>query len=244
MEEQECKTLWVFGGTSELARSYMDLQHGNGFAVRLITRKIQEDLAKSCVVWNPTNLGEAIQLVEGLPFQLGDEVMIANGYLGPYGGWENVLAAEADELENLVSANLIAPTIALVASLKKLSSLGGGRIVLLSSLAAHPVLDVNPIYGQMKRFLDDLAISAWKNSRNQRASVTLVIARVGFVRTKLNSGRLSGGFSTNAAEVAKRISSSNSGVVWCPWYGSISRLIKLFPPLAWLASKTLRAKLK
>ena len=233
-------TIWVFGGRSEIASEYLRERANQGFdVVRMLRSKAGSD-SELDRLWDPKNVEETVKFVDDLPIHRGDELIIANGYLGPYGGWDQILRANNNEFESMITANLTAPLVALIRGAQKLASQGGGKIILLSSLAAHPVLEINPLYGHMKLHLDNLAIGLLKSSVLKKSGVKVVIARIGFIGTKINSGRANGGFETTGQRVAKRIAATQSGIVWCPRKGRLAPLILVLPGAKKLASYILK----
>lgn len=237
---KKTKTIWILGASSEIGNAYANLEVESGTAEIVRVGRIDSiSQPKRDYIWDPADVRAITHTLKTLQIKKNDEVVIATGFLGTYGGWGFTNSIKEEEIIDLVSANLVAPTVALLFFIRTFSSLKGGRIVLLGSLAAHPVLDANPIYGQMKRFQDDLARSALRSRSLRKQNVDIVIARIGFVSTKLNLGRSSGGFSTSLERVSRKILQKKRGVVWSPNFGRAAIGVKFLPFGNALASKIL-----
>jgi decaprenylphospho-beta-D-erythro-pentofuranosid-2-ulose 2-reductase len=117
----------------------------------------------------------------------------------------------------------------MLAVLKNMSTAGGGAIVVVSSVAAFPVLDSNSIYAAGKRMLDEIAQSTLPNLRKN--NVQMVIARPGFVATKLHKERTTSYLSTSVDRIAQVVVGTLrrgfSGVIWIP---------RAWAPVSWVLS--------
>jgi short-subunit dehydrogenase len=96
-----------------------------------------------------------------------------------------------------------------------MKSNNGGKIIVLSSTAAFPVLKSNFLYGLAKLGLD--MYSRYLQSSFVQSQVDITIVRSGFVATKLNQGRRPTPFSRSSAEVAELIVKNlDKSIIWTP----------------------------
>jgi decaprenylphospho-beta-D-erythro-pentofuranosid-2-ulose 2-reductase len=91
----------------------------------------------------------------------------------------------------------------MIKTTKILSKVGGGDLIVFSSVAASPVLKANLFYGASKNFLEK--ITAGLRTAAAKNNVRISIIRPGFVETKLNEHRKKTSFSTTTDQVAKDI---------------------------------------
>jgi decaprenylphospho-beta-D-erythro-pentofuranosid-2-ulose 2-reductase len=187
-----------------------------------------------CIPWEPRTARDVEQALTKIQFERGDVAIIAIGKLSGVGIAQQV---GLSEIENTVNVNLELPLYSLLHCYKHLQACGGGRIIVLSSMAAFPVLPPNLFYGAMKNSLDLVARSLQESEKNSKVQISIV--RSGFVPTKLNLGRTATPFSLTAEAVARIVYRKlGKKIIWTPWFLIIiSKALFLSQPLREMASK-------
>lgn len=231
----------LFGGSSEIGskvaeKIYLDIP---GFDhVQRISTSLQE--SEWTLKWDPQNATDVNEVFKQITFEKDDIVIIAMGYLG-----EPLLLDEPkfnlQEIEKIIRINFEIPLLVLMGTSEKLSKVGGGKIIVMTSSAAFPVLDTNLIYGTAKRNLDDLSLHLSRTLR--KSNVYISVIRSGFVPTKLNHGRKPTPFAIGADQVANIVAKEiNSKVIWTPKiFKFISLSLTWIPLMKKLASKKVKA---
>ena len=204
----------IVGGSSEIAnaiaKELMEKDPHFTQTVRISTTLITKD----SINWDPSELSGVQNGVEQIAVGKGDCILIALGCLGDL----NDFSSPTDKMkcvESMYKVNFLIPALALTYFNSQLELVGGGRILLLNSTAAFPVLDSNFLYGSSKSALDSLGRYIQKNNSLGRTRVSIV--RSGFVGTKLNSNRKPTPFSQTTEQVAKLVVKNiNKKVIWTP----------------------------
>ncbi len=146
-----------------------------------------------------------------------------------------VLSHQRDELDPARTAEVVAatyswPAVALTRAAARMREQGGGRIVVLSSLAALRVRRTNFVYGSAKSGLDAFSIGLAEALRG--TGVVVHVVRLGRVATKMTEGLPLVPMSTTPGSVADAVVAglaSGATVVWVPpiarWALAVAHLI-------------------
>jgi decaprenylphospho-beta-D-erythro-pentofuranosid-2-ulose 2-reductase len=127
------------------------------------------------------------------------------------------------------------PVAALAEVRRRLVAQGGGRILVMSSVAAIRVRRSDYLYDGAKagldRLCDGLAASL------EGTGVTLQVLRPGYVRSKMTAGTKERPFATGVEEVAESVMrglASGDRVIWCPpVMRYIAMLVRVTPRSLW-----------
>jgi decaprenylphospho-beta-D-erythro-pentofuranosid-2-ulose 2-reductase len=142
-----------------------------------------------------------------------DIAVLAVGVLGERGGLPADLAAALEVLRvNFLGAGSLLLHIA-----SRLRAGGGGALVVLSSAAAERPRRANAVYGASKSGLDALAQSLGDDLREH--GVRVLVARPGFVHTRMTRGLPPAPLSTSAQDVARAVLHGldrGAHTVWAP----------------------------
>jgi decaprenylphospho-beta-D-erythro-pentofuranosid-2-ulose 2-reductase len=241
--EKRFNRIILLGGTSEIGLAIAENakeELGDTSATKIlrvqrtVPLEIQSD-DHDFFEWNPTSAQEVANTIDGLEVTARDLVILSIGTLELDVFTLDELTTSVDLVEKNIFTNGTLPILSLLALCEKMIALGGGSIVVLSSVAAFPVLESNSIYSASKRLLDEIAQSILCGLRMR--GIQLVIVRPGFVKTKLHRSRTSSPLSTNCKNVSsvtlKMLSQQKSGVVWVPG---------LWAPVSWVLSSVPLAK--
>jgi decaprenylphospho-beta-D-erythro-pentofuranosid-2-ulose 2-reductase len=230
----------LFGGSSEIGikvaeKIFTDIPRFDH--IKLVSTSLQD--SEWTVKWDPQNADDVNNVLKKVVFEKDDIVVIAMGYLG-----EQELLKQPKfnlpEIEKIIRVNFEIPLFVLMGTSEALSKVGGGKIMVMTSSAAFPVLETNLVYGTAKRNLDDLALHLSRTLSKSKIDISVI--RSGFVPTKLNHGRKPTPFAISADQVADIVSKQiNAKIIWTP---SIFRLISLsltwIPLMSRLASKKVK----
>jgi decaprenylphospho-beta-D-erythro-pentofuranosid-2-ulose 2-reductase len=129
-----------------------------------------------------------------------DVVLVCVGVLND----EAVLGGDPIATETALRTNLLGPMVAARAAVSHLSAQGHGTLVVLSSVAAVRARPGLLTYGVAKSALDVYARRIGATARGSGARVLVV--RPGHVRTRMTAGLPEPPFTTDAREVAQRVS--------------------------------------
>jgi len=244
----------LFGGTSEIGLEIANQAklHCGDTAGQIVTRILRPNLTERQpglyrdVVWEPRTWIDVLSVVQRVPIGPGDLAIISIGDLSLDDSSSDQLASSLQQVDANVFVNGTLPTLTLLAVAQEMLKAGGGCVVIVSSVAAFPVMDSNAIYGASKRLLDDIAFSLIRDFRKK--NIRLIIARPGFVNTKLHKKRASSLLSTSSRAIAqstvRKVLSNSSGVIWIPGvWRQLSWILSSFPFARRAASMVLR-KLK
>jgi decaprenylphospho-beta-D-erythro-pentofuranosid-2-ulose 2-reductase len=142
-----------------------------------------------------------------------DIVILAVGVLGARGGLPDDVAAASEVLQ----VNVVVAGSLLMHAARRLREGGGGSLVVLSSVAAERPRRANAVYGASKAGLDALARGLGDDLQDQ--GVHVLIARPGFVHTRMTRGLQPAPLSTDPATVARVVVDGLDGgarIVWAP----------------------------
>ena len=231
----------LFGGSSEIGikvaeKIFTDSPRFDH--ITLVSTSLQD--SQWTVKWDPQSATDVTDVLEKIVFEKDDIVIIATGYLGE----PNLLEQpkfNLQEIEKIIRINFEIPLFVLMGASEELSKVGGGKIMVMTSTAAFPVLETNLVYGTAKRHLDDLALHLSRTL--SKSNIDISVIRSGFVPTKLNEGRKATPFAITADQVADIVTKQiNAKIIWTP---SIFKLISLsltwIPLMKKLASKKVNA---
>jgi decaprenylphospho-beta-D-erythro-pentofuranosid-2-ulose 2-reductase len=227
----------LFGGTSEIGlaiakKAESGLKYSTGRRITRVLRTKPQNEALAVYqdeVWEPQSSAEVLETVNRLAIGQRDLVVISIGDLSLEAHSLEELADSITQIEANLFSNGTLPALTLLAVLNKMLTAGGGAIVVVSSVAAFPVLDSNSIYAAGKRMLDEIAQSIIPNLR--KSNVKIVIVRPGFVATKLHRERTTSFLSTSTEKISKVVAGALrrgvSGVIWIP---------RVWAPVSWVLS--------
>jgi len=216
----------LFGGSSEIGRAiangaieeFGDSLNTTILRVQRARPPATESTGDEILLWNPRSSEEITKTVESLSLTASDLVIFSVGSLSLDGFLIDELVKSIALVEKEIFANGTLPILSLLAVSKQMLEIQGGTIVVVSSVAAFPVLESNSIYSASKRLLDEVAQSFLRSLRS--TGIRLIIVRPGFVKTKLHTNRTSSPLSTSCEKVSratlKMLSTNKSGVLWVP----------------------------
>lgn len=238
----------VFGGTSEIGMGIageLASRSDPSQPIEIVGISRQELKARDenirFVVWNPRSELEISSVVRSLRICKSDVVVIAIGDLSlSHRSFQETLSDTTKLISNVAVNGLIPLQVfSLVAN--EMMRHGGGKLVVLSSVAAHPVMPGNSIYGSSKRLLDEIVLSMIRGLED--FDVQTILVRPGFVPTKLHSFRTESYLSTKLETVSKQvvraIRKGKSGVLWIPPKWRVASWILTSIPLARRVAGTL-----
>jgi decaprenylphospho-beta-D-erythro-pentofuranosid-2-ulose 2-reductase len=153
-------------------------------------------------------VGRAFEQVGGF-----DTVVLAIGVLGAQAG----LDADRDEALEVMRVNFAGSGSLLLECLRRLRKQGGGKLVVLSTVAAERPRASNAIYGAAKAGLDALAQGLADATAG--TGVQLLVVRPGFVSTRMTAGLQVAPMATTpeaVAEATVRALRAGAHTVWVP----------------------------
>jgi decaprenylphospho-beta-D-erythro-pentofuranosid-2-ulose 2-reductase len=237
----------VFGGSSDIARAItkkLCLVRTHTVILAGRDQKLLDDAATEAeeygatktdtVLFDAADPSSAVQVVTDAFGKVGDRidlVVMAVGTLGNQTEDED----NAERSAHMVSVNVTWPVAALAEIRRRLVAQGGGRILVMSSMASVRVRRVNYLYSGAKAGLDRICVGLAQSLEG--TGVRLQLLRPGVVRTKMTVGMPQPPFTTGANEVADNVLrglASNDVVIWSPpilRYASI--LVRLLPTPLW-----------
>jgi decaprenylphospho-beta-D-erythro-pentofuranosid-2-ulose 2-reductase len=142
-----------------------------------------------------------------------DVVVLAVGVLGGQEG----LDADRDRTIEIMRTNFLGAGSLLIEAMRALRSSGGGRLVVLSSVAAERPRASLAAYGASKAGLDALAQGL--ADADAGSGVRVIVVRPGFVKTKMTAGLPSPPFATTPEAVAQATVGALGGsahTIWVP----------------------------
>ncbi len=227
----------IVGGSSEIGSAIAsELQEEFPSALSEIIRISTSLNTPGSIFWNPESCLGVYKGLTGIVLTKGDHIIISLGALAKDDSAQST-EDKIKSIANLYNVNLVAPVLALNYFYDQLEAAGGGRIIVLTSVAAFPVLDNNFIYGSSKLALDSMAQYLQRSKKSNSTKITIV--RSGFVQTKLNLGRKPTPFALSTNQVASLVVSRiNQPIVWTPRiFALIAWLLQNITPLKMLANK-------
>jgi decaprenylphospho-beta-D-erythro-pentofuranosid-2-ulose 2-reductase len=142
-----------------------------------------------------------------------DIVILAVGMLGERGG---LPSEEAGAIE-VLQVNVVGAGSLLLRAARRLRDGGGGALIVLSSVAAERPRRGNVVYGASKAGLDSLAQGLGDALRDE--GVRVLVARPGFVHTRMTRGLQPAPLSSTPQAVARVIVGGldrGARTVWAP----------------------------
>lgn len=142
-----------------------------------------------------------------------DLVLVAAGFLG-----ESDLAVVDEAIvATTIATNFTGPAAAITGFAQRLRAQGSGRIVVLSSVAGARVRRSNFVYGSAKAGLDGFALGL--DAALSGSGVSVLVARPGFVHTRMTAGKRPAPFAVTperaAADIVRGLE-TGATVVWSP----------------------------
>lgn len=232
----------VLGGTSEIAGALVDALVADRCRTLVLAGRDPGALAASAeraraggaqrvetVVFDAADVAGAEAAVTQSFSAAGERVDLVVVAVG-------LLSESADDASDparvveLIATNFTWPAAAIGAAAERLRVQGGGRVLVLSSVAAVRARPANFIYGSAKAGLDRFALGL---SAALRGSGVLVqVVRPGFVRTKMTRGLRPAPFAVGPEVVAAAVLRGlqrNDPVIWVPpilrWSFVVLRLL-------------------
>ncbi|HXQ19337.1 MAG TPA: SDR family NAD(P)-dependent oxidoreductase [Acidimicrobiales bacterium] len=232
----------VLGGTSEIAGALVDLLVADRCRTLVLAGRDREALTAAAA---RARSGGA-QRVETVVFDAADvaaaAAAVAESFAAAAEGVDLVVvalgllsespadASEPSRVVELITANFTWPAAAIGAAAERLRVQGGGRVVVLSSVAAVRARPANFIYGSAKAGLDRFALGLSEALRG--SGVLVQVVRPGFVRTKMTRGLRPAPFAVGPEAVAAAVLRGlqrNEPVIWVPpvlrWSFVVLRLL-------------------
>jgi len=240
------QTAVVLGGSSEIARAVLRALATHRLRHVLLAGRDEVSLAGAAkelealgtdkvetIAFDVTDVAGHAAFARQAADKLGhvDLVLVAAGVLGDQHSDEHDPVATAAVL----TTNTVGPAAALIAFADILRAQGGGRIVVLSSVAGVRVRRANFVYGASKEGLDGFAQGLGESLRGSGAS--LMIVRPGWVATRMTAGREPGPMATTpdavAADVVRGLE-RGSATVWSPApLKFVFAALRLLPAALW-----------
>lgn len=231
----------MLGGTSQIALAIVrELQRSAPRDVALLGRDPQslahaasELHSEGCervltLEHDALELERHAEVIAAACEQLGgaDIVVLAVGVLGERGGLADDLA---DAIE-VLRVNVLAAGSLLLHAAHALREVGGGTLIVLSSVASERPRRANVVYGASKAGLDALAQGLGDALVDQ--DVRVLVVRPGFVRTRMTMGLPAAPFATTPQAVARVVKGAlerGDHTVWAPrklrWLMLVVRLL-------------------
>lgn len=234
-----------FGATSELAtavsQAIVNLNPDKHFEIIKVGRTVVDGFTTH--IWNTNHPGVIETVLKDLNISKGDIVIIAVGFLGGICSTTNLEFVSADEIFETISVSAALAAGIYLGTLREFKKVGGGKIIVFTSVAAHPVLESNMIYGGSKNLLEKIISSSRTSAK--KAGIHICVVRNSFAPTKLNHLRRKTPFSTSSKKVGEVVSSkSDNNVVWVPFiWRYISLLVSFIPGLRHLSNLAFKKSL-
>lgn len=142
-----------------------------------------------------------------------DLVVLAVGVLGERGG----MPSDLDAAVGVLRTNVLGAGSLLIRVASRLAAQGSGTLVVMSSVAGEVVRPANVVYGASKAGLDALALGLGDALRSR--GVRVLVARPGFVRTRMTSALRSPPLATSPVAVGRAVARGlqrGRAIVWTP----------------------------
>ena len=234
--------IFQFGATSELASSVSEaiqtLDPDKHFEVVKVGRTVVD--GSTAHLWKFDQPDTIESILGELCISKGDIVIIAVGFLGGMGSTSNLDHVRSDEIYETISVSAALAVGIFLGTLREFKRVGGGKVIVFTSVAAHPVLESNAIYGESKNLLEKIISNSRKSA--SKAGVHVCVVRNSFAPTKMNQLRKKTSFSTSSKKVGEVVSlKSDRNVIWIPHvWKYISLLIRFIPGLRQLSNLAIR----
>jgi decaprenylphospho-beta-D-erythro-pentofuranosid-2-ulose 2-reductase len=225
---RQTRTAAVFGGNSEIAVATVESLAGDGLehvvlavrdpgaataADKLRSRGLHVDVIAfdaDAVDTHEAAVDAAFAALGGAPL---DVAIVAFGVLGDHDRTKRDARAAAA----IAHTNFTGAVSVLTILGERLRRQGHGAIVVLSSVAGERARQANYPYGATKAGLD--AFAQGLGDALAPAGVHVLVARPGWVRTKMTAGREAAPLATDAAHVGRDIAAGlrrGAHTVWSP----------------------------
>ena len=223
------QTVVVLGGSSDIARAVTRKLCAARTHTVVLAGRSQELLdaaarearkygatSTGTVIFDAADVGGARTAVGEAFEKVGDRVdlvIMAVGLLGDQFAMDD----DADAAGLMATVNFAWPVAALAEVRRRLVTQGGGRILVMSSVAAVRVRRNAYLYGGAKAGLDRLCQGLADSLEG--TGVSLQLLRPGFVRSKMTTGEPEPPFTTGVNEVAENVMeglASGAPVIWSP----------------------------
>lgn len=161
--------------------------------------------------------------------QLGgaDIVIVAIGVLGDRAGSREDVPAALEVLR----VNMVGCGSLLIHAAAQLRERGGGALIVLSSVAAERPRRARAVYGASKAGVDALAQAIGDDLRSE--GVRVLVARPGFVHTRMTAGQRPAPLATTPQVVARAVVDGlerGAHTVWAPRImRPVVRLVRMIP---------------
>ncbi len=192
------RTAAVIGGSSELAGAVLSALASRGLETVVLCGRDRDGMARVagrlallgvgrveqlfCDVERTGTLAALAGEVVGLVGRL-DLLLVAAGRLGP----ETLEELDPETVGHVLTSTFGGPAAAVMAFVPALRRQGGGRIVVLSSVAGLRVRRANFAYGAAKAGLDGFCQGLADALAG--TGIEMILVRPGFVHTKMTAGR-------------------------------------------------------
>lgn len=221
----------LFGGTSQIGQALIRelVAPGTSSCVVLAGRPserraaaaagLRSDYVVSELDWDARQLRDPVTVMDESAARCNgplDLVVLAAGTL-PTAVPDFVDRSSAAELRDALLVNSVAPSSMLVAAVRHLAHLGGGRIVVLSSAAAVRPRAQILTYSLAKQSLDAMARQLQASAR--KLGVDVHVVRPGHVHTQLTRGLPVPPLARSSEAVARDVSigiARGRRVIWSP----------------------------
>ena len=224
-------TAVLFGATSQIGtdvvrelvtpgpRSRLVLAGRPGPRRAAAAEALRQESVVSELDWDARDLLDPAGVMKQAAARAGrpvDLVVLAAGTL-PAGGPDLAQTSAATDLRDAWSVNAVAPATLLVAAVQHLAADGGGRVVLLSSVAAVRQRRQLLTYSLAKHSAD--AVARYLSPRARALGVDVHVVRPGHVRTRMTEGLAVPPLARTSAQVARDVASGvarGRAVIWSP----------------------------
>lgn len=217
----------IFGGRSEIGRE-LAIRLAPGNAVVLAARRADQLADEVAAVaaagatavqvreFDADDLASHAGVVAGIEAEHGPigTAVLAFGILGDQARAE----ADAAHAVAVVHTDYVAQVNLLTVLTQRMRAVGGGRLVVFSSIAGARVRRANYVYGSAKAGLDGFA--GGLADALHGTGVQLLIVRPGFVIGRMTAGMDPAPMSSTPAQVAEaavRALRRGKRAVWVPW---------------------------
>lgn len=216
----------VLGGASDIAAAVIaKLSAGRKVCVILAARDVDGATAAMSAAaptaefigrrWDANDVEHHQAFIDDVFARYGsiDLVLCAVGMLGHHAG----VSMSPVAVDEMIRNNFAGPAAALAAVGQRLQQQGRGSIVVLSSIAAARARKSNYVYGSSKAGLD--AFAQGMADALADTKVEVIVARPGFVRSKMTTGLDPAPFSREPRDVAEAVVAAlgkGSHEVWIP----------------------------
>ena len=240
------RTALVLGGGSDIGSAIVSALAEQGLrrcvlagrdpeaSAEALRRTIGPEVEVRAERWDALDIADHERFVTSMFGAHGpiDLVICAVGLLGHHAG----LAMGPEQIDLMARSNFVGPAAVLSAIAPALVQQGHGTVVVLSSVAAARARRSNYVYGSAKAGLD--AFAQGLGDALADTPVAVIVARPGFVRSKMTVGLDPAPFSRTPDEVAavlvRAINAEHSRIVWIPGVlGLILGLLRLAPQRIW-----------